>query len=559
MLSMLTVQNFAIIDNISIDFKPGLTILTGETGAGKSLIIDAIGLLLGDRASSTMVRSGYQKAIIEGVFSGYSDKISELLQSFGIDELPDRELSIRKEIALTGKTTTRINGILVTVNELNAIAEGLADIHTQDDTKKLFQSVHYLDFIETEESRQILRAYQKQLAVYQETLRKYQSLKKRATEDANQLEFMRYQANELAKANLSETEETDLEQELYILNNYENIFKNLASIKTLLEDHNITGSLFEISAVLKKLSKIDNRFQEHVGRIDDTYYEIEDFESFITSEISHLSFDEERLNQINERLSFLKDLKRRYRKTVPELIVFQTELTKRINEFDQMDDLLVDAENDVKAAYGKLAEVATSLTQKRKENANQLEQAIKETLKDLYLVHVQMKIGFKDVVFDDMFNSAVFHSYGTDNLEILISFNVGEPMRDITKVASGGELSRIMLALKTHLLKNMNLATMIFDEIDQGVSGSVASAIAKKLKTISEDTQVLAITHLPIVASCADHHILISKKTVDGRTVTVLEELTMDRRIQEIAQMLSPDVQDDSVLALAKDMINFWH
>ena len=318
-----------------------------------------------------MVRSGYQKAIIEGVFSGYSDKISELLQSFGIDELPDRELSIRKEIALTGKTTTRINGILVTVNELNAIAEGLADIHTQDDTKKLFQSVHYLDFIETEESRQILRAYQKQLAVYQETLRKYQSLKKRATEDANQLEFMRYQANELAKANLSETEETDLEQELYILNNYENIFKNLASIKTLLEDHNITGSLFEISAVLKKLSKIDNRFQEHVGRIDDTYYEIEDFESFITSEISHLSFDEERLNQINERLSFLKDLKRRYRKTVPELIVFQTELTKRINEFDQMDDLLVDAENDVKAAYGKLAEVATSLTQKRKENANQ--------------------------------------------------------------------------------------------------------------------------------------------------------------------------------------------
>ena len=479
MLSMLTVQNFAIIDNISIDFKPGLTILTGETGAGKSLIIDAIGLLLGDRASSTMVRSGYQKAIIEGVFSGYSDKISELLQSFGIDELPDRELSIRKEIALTGKTTTRINGILVTVNELNAIAEGLADIHTQDDTKKLFQSVHYLDFIETEESRQILRAYQKQLAVYQETLRKYQSLKKRATEDANQLEFMRYQANELAKANLSETEETDLEQELYILNNYENIFKNLASIKTLLEDHNITGSLFEISAVLKKLSKIDNRFQEHVGRIDDTYYEIEDFESFITSEISHLSFDEERLNQINERLSFLKDLKRRYRKTVPELIVFQTELTKRINEFDQMDDLLVDAENDVKAAYGKLAEVATSLTQKRKENANQLEQAIKETLKDLYLVHVQMKIGFKDVVFDDMFNSAVFHSYGTDNLEILISFNVGEPMRDITKVASGGEMSRIMLALKTHLLKNMNLATMIFDEIDQGVSGSVASAIAK--------------------------------------------------------------------------------
>ena len=206
MLSMLTVQNFAIIYNISIDFKPGLTILTGETGAGKSLIIDAIGLLLGDRASSTMVRYGYQKAIIEGVFSGYSDKISELLQSFGIDELPDRELSIRKEIALTGKTTTRINGILVTVNELNAIAEGLADIHTQDDTKKLFQSVHYLDFIETEESRQILRAYQKQLAVYQETLRKYQSLKKRATEDANQLEFMRYQANELAKANLSETE-----------------------------------------------------------------------------------------------------------------------------------------------------------------------------------------------------------------------------------------------------------------------------------------------------------------------------------------------------------------
>lgn len=558
MLSMLTVQNFAIIDNIEIDFKPGLTILTGETGAGKSLIIDAIGLLLGDRASSTMVRSGYQKAIIEGVFSDYSDKISELLQSFGIDKTPDRELTIRKEIALTGKTTTRINGILVTVNELNAIAGLLADIHTQDDTKKMFQTIHYLDFIETEESKQILREYQNLLSKYLEALKRYRSLKKRAAEDSNQLEFMRFQVTELINAKLSENEETDLEQELYILNNFENIFKNLASIKKLLEENNITGSLFEIGSILQKLSKIDNRFSEHVTQIDNAYYEIDDFAGFISSELSHLSFDEKRLNQINERLQFLKDLKRRYRKTIPELIGFQTELSNRINEFAQLDDFLVDAEKDVKIAYDKLVEVAIALSSKRKENALKLEQAIKDTLAELYLVHVQMEICFKDVVFSDMFNSAVFHSHGTDNLEILISFNVGEPLRDITKVASGGEMSRIMLALKTHLLKNMKLATMIFDEIDQGVSGAVASAIAKKLITISKDTQVLAITHLPIVASSADHHIFISKKTIGGRTVTVLEELTMERRIQEIAQMLSPDVQDDSVLALAKDMINHW-
>lgn len=540
MLSNLRVKNFAIIDNINVEFDKGFTVLTGETGAGKSLIIDAIGLLFGERSSTSIVRNGESKAIVEGVFENLSNNTKVILDEMGVESLEDDMLIIKREINLTGKSIVRVNGEIVTLNQLEKLASTLGDIHTQDDTKKLFQPENYLAFIDDENSLSILNEYLDFKKIYFQNIKKYKNLINSEEDITKNLEYWVYQLNELEKANLVVGELENLEEELDLLDNYEVIYKLLLEIKDTFRNQDISGSLYGVVNVLEKLSKINSKYSKQYEQLNDAYYIVEDIESTIKDDFNHLEFDENHLNDLNERINYLNSLCRKYRTDINGLIKLKEDLKEKINNVDNIDVYIEDAKKDVVKSFNNLANVSKKLTSVRKNNAESLIKNIKGTLCDLLLDKVQIDIKFNDYNLTDPFQSSIFLDDGCDIIDILVSFNVGENLKPLSKVASGGEMSRVMLALKVNMLENLHLSTIIFDEIDSGVSGEAAAGVASKMKEISKYTQVLAITHLPIVASTADTQMLISKEVVNDRTLTNVSTLTFEERVDVLSKMLSP-------------------
>lgn len=555
MLTSLTVSNFAIIDNISIEFEDKLSVLTGETGAGKSLIIDAIGLLLGERASSSMVRQDADKAIIEGVFCNYNPRINEILEEIGIDNSDDT-LIVKREINKNGKSISRINGFVVTLNQLESIAGLLADIHTQLDTKKLFDVRNYVEFVDNEVSNGILNDYLKCREEYFNAYKAYKKILKEIENGQENLDFYKYRLNELKNLQLDINEIDNLEQELYVLNNYETIYNNICSVKEIFKTNNIVNGLYDLKNIISKLTSVDSKYLAIKDNLENMYYELDDLETTINNEIRSLEFDEERLNYINNRLSLLKDVQRKYKKNIEELIEYQKELQSFVDNFEQSDFLIEEAKKNTITTFEELVKKAQELSIVRKANAKLLKENIMKTLTDLCLDKVQMEIVFNDVDYNSFENSAIFKDNGVDEIDFLVSFNPGESLKPLSKVASGGEMSRVMLAFKTHILENVGLSTIIFDEIDTGISGEVANAVAVKLKAISKKTQVLSITHLPIVASAADQHLFVKKKVVNDRTVTSITKLSKEERIKEIATMISSQKDEITSQLLAESMID---
>lgn len=556
MLSNLRVKNFAIIDNINIEFSDGFTVLTGETGAGKSLIIDAIGLLLGDRSSTSVVRYGETKAIVEGVFEKLSQNTKNVLDEIGVELLEDDMLIIKREISSAGKSIIRVNGEIITLSQLEKLAFTLGDIHTQDDTKKLFLPENYLSFIDNDQSLQELTKYRDLRTIYLHNLKQYKNLLNSQNEIDSNAEFWAYQYNELEKADLKIGEIEELEQELNFLNNYEHIFKLLLEIKETLKNNDISDSLYNVLNSLEKLKKVNEKYNKQYELINDAYYNIEDLESTIKDDFNHLEFDDERLNIINERLSYLNGLKRKYHLDILGLIKMKEDLKDKINNIDNIGVYIEDAKKEVERSFANLKNVANNLTSIRLHNALELTNNIKKTLKDLLLDKVDIQIKFSNYELDDPFFSAKFFENGCDEVDIMVSFNVGENIKPLSKVASGGEMSRVMLALKVNMLNNLHLSTMIFDEIDSGVSGEAADGVASKMKEISKFTQVLSITHLPIVASYADSQMLISKEVVNERTVTNINLLNYEERVNVIAKMLSPNDTTNKSKELAISLLN---
>lgn len=557
MFCSLHVKNFAIIDDISIDFSNGMTVLTGETGAGKSLIIDATHLLLGSRLTNKVVRNGTTKAIIEGVFEGYNANVKELLSEYGIDELDNEELIIRREITDNSKSTARINGMLVTLSQLEKIGTNLIDIHTQNDTKKLFDNHNYLEFIDNDECRDLLTIYLEKRKEYLKNLKEYQELEKNINSGTQQLDFLKYQYQELVNAKLKLEEEKNLIEELDYLNNFENINENLNNIKSEFKEHNINDSLYEIMNYLNKLAKFNEKYHDLASRIQDAYYESLDIETSINEDLEKLDFDDERFDSINTRLSQLNELKRKYHLDIPELIAFRENLEKQINLNDNKDILIEDLKLKLNDSYQELVNISKSLSQIRIKQANLLKEAVIKTLKDLMLEKVKFEIVFKPVDYNNVEKSDLFKPNGVDVVDFLISFNAGQPLESLSKIASGGEMSRIMLALKVYLMKELHLSTIIFDEIDSGISRNVAYVVGQKMQEISKNCQVLAITHLPIVVSFANQHLYIEKNiTNDDLTKVNVKQLNDEERVKELATMLSPNTTDfDSVLKIANDMI----
>lgn len=554
MFSSLHVKNFILIDDLTINFKDKMTALTGETGAGKSLILDATKLLLGSRVKTPVVRTNADKAIIEGVFEKYNDEVKNLLIEYGIDDV--EELIIKREIHSSGKSVARINGTLVTLSQLETLGNFLLDIHTQNDTKRLFDSRNYFDFIDDLSVKSELAVYKELRKKYLDAYKKHQDILEQIKNDTKQYEFNKFQYNELKNANLVVGEIEDIENELSYLNNFENISNLLNQIKSRLKHDNILDGIYDLTNDLNKMAEYDEKYSNYIEKLDSIYYELEDLGHNVTSDLNGLEYDEEKLNDLNERVVYLNSLKKKYHLSIEELIEYQTKLEKQIALVDNYDEYLEESKVELLKTFNLLKEKALAISSLRKSNAVKLTKDIIESLNDMLLNNVRFEIEFKTNNIFNEFDYQIFKPNGIDTIDFKISFNKGQKIESLKDVASGGEMSRIMLALKVHLIKNLNLSTIIFDEIDTGISRNAAYSVALKLNELSNNCQVIEITHLPIVASFADQHLFISKTVVDDLTKVEVEELSYEKRVNEIATMLSPtSANTDNVISLAKEML----
>ena len=548
MLATLNVKNFAIIDNIKIDFNDGLTVLTGETGAGKSLIIDAISLLFGERASNDLIRYGEDKATIEGLFSNYDSNIKGLLNKYDIDYDESDYLIVKRELYASGKNICKINNQNVTLNQLKEISMYIGDIHSQLETFGLINPKNYILFLHNSKTNELLELYENNLKKYRKAKKEYDELISKNDENTKRLDFIKYQLNELTQAKLSLSEEEELKNESKFLSNFEDVSSTLFELKNNFLNDQTLSNLYESLNLMQKLSKYDEKYLEFKNILEEAYYNIEEVANDKSLSVNVIDFDERRLDEVNERLAIYSELKRKYKMTTEELIAFKEKLENTINEVDNFDFNLKELEKNVNIYLDEVMNAGNNLHEERVKISKQIMNEIMPHLLDLQLNNTLFEI--------DVNNTKNLLRDGLDEVNFNVTFNKGEPVKPLSKIASGGELSRFMLALKTVLGDNLPMQTKIFDEIDSGVSGNVSYSIGKKLHNISKTSQVLCITHLPQVASVADHHIKISKTLIEGRTITKIDVLDYDGRVQEIASMISNGVPTEASLNYAKELLN---
>ena len=558
MLYSLKVKNFAIIEDISIDFHNGMTVLTGETGAGKSLIIDTIALLLGDRADSDMIRYGTDKAYIEGVFDYSNDKIDKVLERIGINKL-DR-LTIYREISLNGRNIIKVNGTNVTLVDLKNIKTYLADIHVQHDTFRLINPDTYLSFVDNNEDNVFVDLYNDYLLSYDaylHDLKEYNSLSNKVLQTKDRLELLIYEKNELDALDLYKGKDEELKEKISKLENFDKIYKSLNESYQFLDgEASSLDNIYRSYELINNISEYDSSYEEASNTIYDAYSSLDDVKSKIYKYINSLDYNEDELNSLQEELANIENVKSKYKKNLDELIAELEYITKEIALSENYDEVVKEYKDRVKKSFNKLSKSSISLTEYRKKRAKLIEKSLILECKDLELNDISFELVFNDVKYDDEFNSSIFSENGVDIINFMISLNKGEPLKPLHKVASGGELSRIMLAFKSIFSAEAKLSLIVFDEIDTGVSGRAAQEIAKKIKSISKNIQVLCITHLPAVAAIADRQLYISKDVFDGRTKTKIEELSKEDRVVSIAKMIGGDKISKLFMDAAREMLN---
>ncbi len=544
MIIFLSVKNLAIIENLEIDFKDKMTVLTGETGTGKTLIIDAISYLFGEKTSKDIIRTGEEKAEIEGIFTNSSKLLEEKLKSFGVDI--EDQIIVRREISITNKNICRVNGVSISINKLSEIAEYFGDIHQQNDTLKLINPKNYLEFIDSNIDNQIFDEYNDAFALLKEKKTELQILIDKQNQFSDQEDFLRYQLLELENSKLNVKEEEELLEKIKTVNNLEKINIIINDFKSIYNNDEILDKLYLSIEYLKSLEKFLPKAKEDIAVLEDCYFRIDDVISKIkNSNIDTVDNDE--INFINERLYIYSNLQKKYKRNTIELIELKEELLEKINSLENFDFDLKEKKKEIQIIESKVEEIGSLISEKRKSEALKIEESTNAHLKELHLNNTFFKI---------IFEKTAFTKKGFDLVDFLVSFNKGEDLKVLSKVASGGELSRFMLALKTSINSKLNSKLFIFDEIDQGVSGAVAQSIATKLKTISKNNQVLCISHLPQIAAIADNHLKISKQIKDGRTTTTIKYLSFDERVYEIASMISKNKVTESSITLAKELLN---
>ena len=550
MLASITIRNYALINELHIDFSSGLSIITGETGAGKSILLGALGLVLGNRADSSTLKNTNKKCVIEAIVCIDTYNLQDFFEIEDIDY--ERNTILRREILPSGKSRAFINDTPVTLLVLTALRARLIDIHSQHQTLQVsdqeFQ-FQLLDAVANNES--MLAAYQSGLESYTKEKKKLEEIQLAQREANLQYDYNAHLYNELLEAELIEDEQELLEEKLEKINNVEEIQQNLTEAVQITTDENI-GIQHLLYSLEQKLTKIDSyskEYQELSNRISSVKIELDDIVGDLESAFEQVDFNPIEAEQLNDRLQLIYNLqKKHYVNSISELLTIQSELFKKVNTVENAEQSLLDQETIVNEIANKLDAVALKISDARSKIILKLSKQLADILADLGMPHARFQI--QNTL------SEKYYKNGKDSLEFLFSANKGGQYGELKKVASGGELSRVMLAIKKILSENSQLPTIIFDEIDSGVSGEISNKMAHIMSQMSKQMQVITITHLPQIAAKGNQHYKVYKEEVNNSTTTNLKQLSEDERIVEIAEMLSGKNISDSALTHARELLN---
>ena len=550
MLKRLKIENLAIIEDLSVEFKPGMTALTGQTGAGKSLLIDSLKLLFGTRADSDLIRYGADEATVLGEFILLNDALKALLLTM---DFKSDALFIKRAINRNNKNTITINNKVITLNELKKIAYYLGDIHEQHDITKLLDpklQLALVDQMALKEIEPLYNQYQMTKDKYHTTKHKYeQALKEKASKEMA-LESLKDMSEELSKMKLDTSEKDALHLQIEKLSHQEKIVNNVNKAFELLDELYQKGDIYEASEALKAVKSFDDLYLNGSQKLAEIYYELEGLRTDLKKSLALFDyFSESELDSLQERLQALVMLEKKYGKTVPELIDYLNEIEEKIMITEDYDGYLKKLKTETDHTYQQVVSAGETLRKLRKSLAKKLEKEMISELSQLDLEKVRFEITFEDKSPIELYDD------GIDLVTFNIGLNEGEPLKPLYKTASGGELSRFMLALKIVFAKYQGLNLVVFDEIDMGISGKTASKVAQRIKHLSHQLQVLSITHLPQVAAVAGNHYHILKTIKDNRTVTNIDILDHEKRILILAEMLSGDRIDLYAIEHAKALL----
>ena len=554
MIKRLQVNNFAIIEDIDISFNDGLTILTGETGAGKSLIIDSISLLLGQRANLEMIRNGQNRAVIVGEFIINNPRAIGILNKNNIDVI-DNKIIVTRTIS-PSKSVVKVNDVTISLQDLNKITPYLADIHMQFDMQKLLNKDNYLGVIDGFRFDLVATYKNRYLELLETTKQKYKeylSLQDKINKIKERKDIFEYEYQELSSFDLKENEEQEIDDRISLLKNYDKIY-DLYSVTNEWIEKDSLSDIYNIKENVNKIKEYKQSYEELSSRLENSYYELEDIFETIKDDLKNLDYDPKEFEELEIRLSDIKQLKKKYNKSIEELIKYRDELKTLLSSGEDFGVQLEELRNSYIDSYKDTYIAAKDLSKIRQENANLIEKDTTKHLSDLSLKS-NFKIVFDVKEMDKEYDLSIFSENGIDDVDFLIETNIGEGLKPVAKVISGGEASRIMLALKMVFAKAMKVETIIFDEIDTGISGEATQKVARKIKELSLSTQVIIISHLPQVASYGDHHLKIYKKEKNGRTFTYVKELSLDEKILEIATLISDGKVSEKQLEYAKELL----
>ncbi|MDY2775324.1 MAG: DNA repair protein RecN [Streptococcus infantarius] len=534
MLLEISIKNFAIIEEISLTFENGMTVLTGETGAGKSIIIDAMNLMLGARASLDVIRHGANKAEIEGLFSvGENAALTQILEENGIEVT--EELIIRREILQNGRSIGRINGQMVNLTTLRAVGQYLVDIHGQHDQEELMKPnmhIRMLDEFGNSHFASVKKHYQDLFERYRRLRKRVLTKQKNEQEHKARIEMLEFQIAEIEAAALKSGEDQALNQKRDKLLNHKHIADTLTNAYVMLDDEEFSSLSNIRSAMndLMTLEEFDADYKDMSSNVSEAYYILEEVTKHLGDVIDELDFDAGSLQQIESRLEVIYSITRKYGGSVDDVLDYYENITKEYNLLTGNDESSDDMEKELKRLEKELIVAAENLSQERHRLAKNLEAEIKQELADLYMEKVDFQV---------QFSKGKFNRDGNEAIEFYISTNPGEGFKPLVKVASGGEISRLMLAIKSAFSRKEDKTSIVFDEVDTGVSGRVAQAIAQKIYKIGSHGQVLAISHLPQVIAIADYQFFIEKRSDENTTVSTVRLLSEEERVEEIAKMLA--------------------
>ena len=558
MLTELSIKNFAIIDSLRISFKPGLNILTGETGAGKSIIIDALNLVLGERSSSEFIRTGEKAASVESVFDiSENSHIKKLLDETGVKIGSEDDLIVKREINIAGKSQVYINNERFNVSTLEKIGEYLVDIHGQHDHQTLLRKENQMEVLDSFGNlSELISEVRTRLSEFQETENRLGELKRKYAEKAQMEELLKFQIQEIEKANLKPGEDEELKKEKEILRN--SLLLTQTSFKTceaLYEgDISSYSILSSIKPEFSKIASIDERQASFYKRLEEIAVQIRELAGELHSYADGIDSNPKRLEEIEERIDFLNRLKRKYNASLQEIFKAKEEKKAELSAINNSVQEIERLEAEKEKLEAELQKFSLKLSEKRKSLAAEIEKKVEKELKKLKMEKAKFAINFAEREKNEKGLYRVT-SKGIDDIEFLISPNPGEELKALAKIASGGELSRVMLAIKSILAEADRVPVLIFDEIDSGIGGVVAEVVGEKLKEVAKKRQVLCITHLPQIAGFADTHFKVSKIVTDKKTAVKVDELDKKSRIEEIAKMLGGEKVTEISRRHAKEIL----